>query len=459
MSQPIQEHRTDPRFREDDVSKGALKRGGFLLVAYQFFFVLVGVGYLLARFARGKPTPGLRQRLGRYPLEFQESLKKLNGPIWIHGVSVGEVMAARPLVEELRRRLPDQDWVMTTVTPTGQAVARDFLRPGQDPLFYLPWDLTPVVRRVLRQVRPSAFIVFETELWPVLFHELRLSGVPILLVNGRISPKAFRRYLWIRPFMERILYNVSLFLAQSPQDARRYAAIGAAKDRIVVTGNLKWDVEGPSQDNSGVAGQALRQKLGIAASSLFWAAGSTHPGEERQILQVYANLKKRYPALRLLIAPRHPDRLPQVEQEIAQAGYRSIRRTQLKNGEGQTEAVLLLDTLGELVSVYQASDLVFVGGSLVPKGGHNLVEPASVSRPILTGGSLHNFQAVAESLLSAGAVAVVQTPEELEERMIWLLENPAARATLGRRAFQVIQQHRGATRRAADLILGCLQKG
>lgn len=434
---------------------GGARNDSFLLLIYQILFVAGGIVYLGVRFLRGRPTPGLRQRLGGYPKELQDSLRKLKRPIWIHLVSLGEVLAARPLIEELRRRFPDQHWVVTTVTATGQSVAKDLLRDERDQLFYLPWDLTPVVRRVVGWVRPALFIAFETELWPVLFRELQANGVPIVVVNGRISPGAMSRYLWIRPFMEGVLAKVGLFLIQSPQDARRYAAMGAAKDRIVVTGNLKWDLKAPRQGDPHSMGASLRELLRVAPSSLLWTAGSTHPGEERKILQVYVKLKKRYPALRLLIAPRHPERVGQVQREVARAGCPWVRRTKM-NGSPSAQAgdpVILLDTLGELVSIYQASDLVFVGGSLVPKGGHNLVEPAAVSRPILTGPHLHNFQAIAEALLASGAMAVVQTPEQLEERMIWLLENPSARTELGHRAFRVIEGHQGATRRAADMIL------
>ncbi len=429
------------------------------LWAYQSFLVLFGVGYLAVRLLRGRGVPGFRQRLGITPNSLKEDLRKLRRPIWLHCVSVGEVLAAEPLVNELRRRLPDRDWVITTVTSTGREVARRLVRESRDRLLYLPWDLGPIVRGVVSRIRPELFLCLETELWPVLFHHLRKEGVPVVVANGRISPKAFRRYLWIRPFMERVLAQATWILTQSPQDARRYAAIGAAKDRIIVTGNIKWEgtiVQTPSNGNP------LRSLLGTPERTILWTAGSTHPGEESMILNVYRRLKANHPNLRLLIAPRHPERTPEVEKEVARLGLSSIRRTQLSvRGSDPTgsDPVILLDTIGELAGIYSVSDVVFVGGSLVPHGGHNLVEPASRAKPVLTGPHLQNFQAIAESLAQAGGVAIVRSEGELEETLQRLLQSPQARRELGLRASAVLREHQGATARTADLIARVLETG
>lgn len=419
---------------------------------YQVILLLAGPSYLLVRILRGRPVPGLKQRLGWYSQEIKQALHELKRPIWIHLVSVGEVIAAEPLIQELRRRFPHAGWVITTTTATGQQVARRMIRGPQDRLLYLPWDFGPVVNRAIRVIKPRLFLTFETELWPVLFKRLHAGGVPIVVVNGRISPAAYRRYLWIRPFMRRVLDSVDLLFTQSPQDARRYAAIGAPKDRIVVAGNLKWDLERIVNGNKS---DLPREFFGLTAELILWTAGSTHPGEERSILQVYRRLKSRYPHLRLLIAPRHPERIPAVEQEVAEAGYVALRRSTLNEriGEWEDRRIVLLDTVGELTSFYKISDLVFVGGSLVPHGGHNLVEPAALRRPILAGPHLGNFQAVAESLIQAGGVAVVRSTEELEEKVQRLIEDPAIRQELGRRAYGVIEEHRGATERTVEGIL------
>ncbi len=420
-----------------------------------------GAVYLLARTARGRPLSGLDERLARYSDGKRQELASGEKPVWLHLVSVGEALAARPLVEELRRRFPETPWVVTTVTPTGRSVARRLVREGKDHLLYLPWDLGPVVRRALRAIRPRLFLSFETELWPVLFRELGRAGVPAAVVNGRISPSAYRRYLWVRPLMERALLPVGIFFAQSPQDARRFAGIGAAKDRIAVTGNLKWDQPAPADSNG--AGADLRAALGLAPGALLWTAGSTHEGEEQAILQTYGRLKPGFPGLRLVLAPRHPERVVAVEEEIRALGMKPVRWSELRNPvpgtsqlresvPGTDSPVTVLDTVGQLADIYRISDVVFVGGSLVPHGGHNLVEPAALSRAIITGPHTHNFQAVAEALGQAGGMAVVKSPRDLEQVVRRLLKDPAARAELGRRAHAVFRQNRGAAARTADLI-------
>ncbi len=425
------------------------------LWAYQLWLAIFGVAYLLLRFVRGRGIPGIRERLGWYPRSIREVLGTLDRPIWIHLVSVGEVLAAEPLIQRLRQQWPDRSWVITTVTPTGRSVAQRFIRQGKDQFLYLPWDLGPIVRRAIRAIRPGLFISLETELWPVLFFHLGCQGVPVVVVNGRISPKALRRYLLVRPWMTRFLRPVRLFMAQSPSDARRFAAMGAAQDRIVVTGNLKWDSilaqEAPGEDH-------LRQLLKLSEQAILLTAGSTHPGEETLLLEVYRQLKSSHPSLRLLIAPRHPERIVEVKAEVLQAGFSVVRRSQLGGSDPRgSDPIILLDTVGELTHFYRISDLIFVGGSLVSKGGHNLVEPAVLGKPILTGSHLENFHAIAESLARAGGIVVVSSPAQLQERLVRLIEDPRLRQELGARAFQAIQEHRGATERTVQGILRAME--
>ncbi len=432
----------------------------FFLFLYQLGLLPFGLAYLLLRLLRGRGVPGWRQRLGIYSPEVKKALVALDGPVWIHMVSVGEVLGGERLIQELRALKPEMPWVITTTTSTGRSVAEKLVRGNHDQLIYLPWDLGFAVRRAVEAVRPSLFICFETELWPVLFHRLAASGVPIAVVNGRISPNAYKKYLWVRPFMEIFLKPVRLFLVQSPQDARRYAGVGASKDRVVVTGNIKWDLN--PEEASGANGQPdLRVLLGLAPRDLLWTAGSTHSGEEEILFKTYQRLKPVHPGLRLLIAPRHPERVAEVERMAAVLGITTVRKSGL-GSEGQETGgreqgaggeVILLDTLGELKSFYQVSDLVFVGGSLVPRGGHNLVEPAAFRRPILTGPHLHNFANMAELLAQAGGIAVVKSPEELERQVKNLVENPRRRQELGDRAFTVIAQNKGATAKTAQLLL------
>lgn len=425
--------------------------------AYQGLFALGGVVYLALRLARGRGLPGVRQRLAWYPRSLREKLAGLDRPIWIHAVSVGEVLAAEPFITALRARMPQQSWVITTVTPTGQSVAARLIRGPQDQLLYLPWDLGPLVSRAIRTIRPRLFISLETELWPALFDRLSRAQVPIFIINGRISPSAYRRYLWIRPFIAQVLECADGVLTQSVEDARRFAALGAAKDRIVVAGNMKWD----SLAGEPVSSEALvlRKEMKLSAGEILWTAGSTHSGEEKIILEVYRELKTKYPQLRLLIAPRHPERTVEVENEVKRQEFSSQRRSVWKqalgtDGDGGSDqSVLLLDTLGELKAFYQISDIVFVGGSLIPKGGHNLVEPALFKRPILTGPHLFNFQAIAERLASAGAMAIVGTPQELGKRVEQLIQKPDLRREVGEKAYGTLLQHRGATTRTVNWIL------
>ena len=423
-----------------------------LLWIYQAGLLAFGAVYLALRLIRGRGLAGIRERLALYPSELRKNLSRMQRPIWIHLVSVGEGLAARPLIEELRRRFPRREWVITTTTPTGREVAQKNLQDSRTEVLYLPWDLGPVVRRAVRCIRPALFLSFETELWPVLFDRLGREGVPIAVVNGRISPAGYGRYLWIRPLMHRALAPVGLFLTQSPQDARRYAALGAAKDRLVVTGNLKWDWKVAAATN-GSQPEQLRALLGLKPGNSLWTAGSTHAGEEGILFRVCARIKEQHPGLRLLVAPRHPERVPEVEQEAARAGLKTLRRSRLSGSRRwEADTVILLDTVGELAGFYRISDLVFVGGSLIPHGGHNLVEPAGLSRPILTGPHLQNFQAISESLRQAKGVIVVQTEQDLEQAVTRLLRDPAQARELGVRAHAVFQQNQGAVKRTADLI-------
>ena len=427
------------------------------LSVYQFFFVLFGAVYLAVRLARGRELPGIRERLASYSPEVRERLARMDRPVWIHAVSVGEVLASRPLVEELRRRFPGKAWVVSTVTPTGREVAQKHLQDSRTEVIYLPWDLGPVVGRAIKAVRPALFLSFETELWPVLFDKLGRAGIPVAVVNGRISPRAYRRYLWIRPLMQRALEPVGLFLTQSPQDARRYAALGAAKDRIVVSGNMKWDLI-PQVNGQMEKAQALRAAIGLTPGKRLWVAGSTHAREEFLILQAYSFVRRKFPELKLLLAPRHPERVVEIEQEVwasSGEGWTSARYSSLKqNGStGRTDApIVILDTVGDLKDFYPIADIVFMGGSLVPHGGHNLVEPASFSRPILSGPYLQNFQAISELLLQAKGMLIVRTPKEIEEAVSRLLGSPAQARDLGLRAQAVFRENQGAVRRTADLI-------
>lgn len=370
---------------------------------------------------------------------------------WIHAVSVGEATAAAPLVEAIGRRWPEMSIVMTTVTPTGAHIVT-----GRLGLLathrYFPVDLPGPVRRALDAVRPRFFIGLETELWPNLLRALASRGIPAMVANGRISDRSFRRYLLVRRFVARMLSQVAVFAMQSQEDARRIVALGAPPERVVVTGNLKADLRAER------AGDPVWQRLLRADSRrLLWIAGSTHHGEETAVLDAYQRLKPRFGDLRLLVAPRHPERTEEVERLVRDRGLQSVRRTAL--GAGQAlDTVIILDTVGELAELYGFADVVFVGGSLVPTGGHNMLEPAQRRRPVLFGPHTSNFRESAELLQSAGGAVVVHDAIELAGEVERLLKDPELRRSMGEAGFAAVAARQGALSETLALIERHLMK-
>lgn len=372
---------------------------------------------------------------------------------WIHAVSVGEAITAIPLVHALKRRWPDLHLVMTTVTPTGARVVKEGLEPHVTHR-YFPLDFPGAVRRSLAAVRPRFFIALETELWPNFLRALRGQGVPAMIANGRISDRSFRRYRLVRPLMRRILAPITVFAMQSAEDARRIIALGAPPERVVVTGNLKTDAL-PGEPGA----EALwRRLLGLAGEELVWIAGSTHRGEEELLLDAFVGLRPKYPSLVLVLAPRHPERVVEVERLIRARGLRSVRRTALPK-DRNANAVIVLDTVGELAQLYQLSEVVFVGGSLVPLGGHNMLEPALRRKPVVFGPHTTNFRESAELLLSAGAALVVRDSGELQRALDRLLAEPALRATMGEAAFEAVAGRQGAVLQTLELVERFLMRG
>lgn len=407
-----------------------------------FIFLLVyAPAFVVRRLLRERGGTALLQRLGyrspRLPPEPR---------CWIHAVSVGEVMAAVPLINALRRRWPHIHPVVSTVTPTGARVAQERLGAAVTHL-YFPLDFPGAVRRALAGVKPVFFIALETELWPNFLRGLRARGIPAMIVNGRISDRSFRRYRLVRPFMRRLLDEVTVFAMQSAEDARRIIALGAAPERVVVTGNLKTEV--PPNDTGG--DPLWRRLLGLRGEELVWVAGSTHRGEEEVVLDTWSRLRRRYPALVLVIAPRHPERVGEIERLIRERDFSSVRRTALPKNRDPS-AVIVLDTVGELPQLYQVAGVVFVGGSLVPAGGHNMLEPALRRKPVLFGPYTTNFRDGTELLVKAGAALVVRERSELEQALDRLLADPTLRASMGEAAFEAVSSHQGAVLETLELI-------
>jgi 3-deoxy-D-manno-octulosonic-acid transferase len=410
------------------------------------------LGYLpVLAFKRLRPDGygrSLRQRLGR----FGEDLPR-EPRCWIHAVSVGEAATAVPLVEAITRRWPQLGIVMTTVTPTGARIVADRLA-GRAVHRYFPIDLPGPVRRALDAVNPRFFLCMETELWPNLLRALAARGVPSMIANGRISDRSFRRYRLVRFFTARMLTHVRVLAMQSEEDARRIIALGARPERVVVTGNIKSDLIPPEG-----GGDALWQRLlGLDEGEPVWVAGSTHRGEEAIALDVYLRLRARVPTLTLVLAPRHPERVAEVERLVRERRLQPVRRSGLPKSQARG-AVIIVDTVGELAQIYRVASVVFVGGSLAPTGGHNMLEPALLRKPVLFGPHTTNFRESAELLLEAGGALVVRDGAELEAHMAALLVDAERCRLMGEAAFKAVAGRRGAIKHTLELVERYLMDG
>lgn len=424
------------------------------LWAYDVALALAGALWLpYYLFVRRPGHPGMAERFGAYPASVRQGLAQGERPVWVHAVSVGEVLAALPLLAALKARIPRQRWVVSTTTPTGQRLARERL-PIEDTVVYAPWDLTPCVRRALAAIRPRVFIGLETELWPNLLLRLGAAGIPTAIVNGRISARSFPRYRRIHGWLRPALMQVQVWAMQTQVDAQRIVALGVDPSRVHVVGNLKADASPPEQDLARLP--ALRAQFGLNGQTPLWIAGSTHLGEETILLKAFRQVRTGQPALRLMLAPRHPERVREVERLVRKAGFLPVRRSKLAGADWTQETVVIVDTLGELAQLYALADFVFVGGSLVPRGGHNLLEPAQWAKPILTGPSLQNFQSIAELLRQAEGLQIVESAEDLAAHLMHWLAHPEIRERLGERAQGAIAAQAGSTRKTVELLCQAL---
>lgn len=408
-------------------------------VAYAAGVVLASPLLAYKALTSEKYRTGYRERLGGV------AARAGSAPCaWLHAVSVGEMNLARPLVEALARARPDWDLVLSTATNTGLATAQR-LYPGRR-VFYYPLDFSFAVRRSLGRIRPDVVLLVELEVWPNFLAAAARRGVVVAIVNGRLSERAFRRYRLIRPLVARWLGRVKLLCVQSETYAERLKALGAPPERVVVTGNVKFD-SCPAAPPGG-RDEALAASLGIGADEPVVVAGCTWPGEDEALVAMYPRLRAAAPGLRLVLAPRQAERFGAVEQLVRRAGLPCVRRTALAQGQrGEAGAVVVLDTVGELARVYGLATAAFVGGSLVPHGGHNMLEACAHARPVLFGPHTANFRDITEELIAGHAALCVANAEELERALRGLLSDPGAAAELGRRARSVVDRHRGATER------------
>jgi 3-deoxy-D-manno-octulosonic-acid transferase len=413
-----------------------------MYIVYNIFLLLLTIllsPVILFKFiTTPKYRGGISQKLGRVRKRVKRVIGKTR-PIWVHAVSVGEVMAAHPLIRELKKKYPARKLILSTVTITGNYTARQRV-PEADAVFFFPFDYPWIVRKVIRRINPAIVLVAETELWPNFFRELARMGIPSAVINGRISPHSYKNYMKLKIFFRRVFSHVTLFCMQSSEDAARIKDIGAPQDRVMVTGNLKFDQKIQTITSSPVT---------LPGGSKIITAGSTHRGEEAALLDVFRRLREKFSELILIIAPRHPERFDEVEGLVNRAGYDCRRRSQLK---GNIKDVLLLDTIGELRSFYGICDIAFVGGSLVKVGGHNLLEPAVMKKPVIFSRYMFNFKEISEALISAGGGILVKDKEELYVQSERLLSDPDFARQIGNRAFMVIEANSGAAMRTIDAV-------
>ena len=360
-----------------------------------------------------------------------------NKILWIHAVSVGEVQASKPLVHQLQKQYPQLQIMVTTMTPTGaKTVQQQF---GDTVIHkYIPYDLPVSVKRFLLLVKPVMLIVMETEIWPNLYYQCNRKNIPVIIANARLSRKSFTGYHALGRFTAVTLSYVSHVLAQGQVDADRFEMLGVAKSRIIITGNLKFDIRFPGSIRE--QAQVIRRYLSV--NRPVWISASTHEGEEKILLNAFQKVIKNHPDCLMIIAPRHPERFEMVTNLSIKHGFNTLRKSQHQPISSDTK-VFILDTLGELPVFYAASDIAFVGGSLVNHGGHNMLEPASLGVPVITGPYISNFEEITDMLVASGAAWVIHDPEQLVDRINLLLIDANLRYSAGENGKKLVESNRG----------------
>lgn len=432
--------------------------------------ILLAPYVLLSSVRRKKYLPNLSERLGlKFPPELAANEGRAARTIWLHAVSVGEVLAAVSFARCLKQRFPGSRLVVSTTTATGQALARERMNFA-DAVFYFPFDWNGPVRRAFRMVQPGVIVILETEIWPNLLRQARRDGVPVIFVNGRLSDRSFRGFSrslklsggMLGGFLRRILNDATLYLVQSHQDAARLIALGTEAARVEVTGSMKYDMPPPGP-NAFV--DCLRAEMQRSQRGPLIVAGSVIAGEEAPVLQAFAPIRQKWPKALLILAPRKPERFAAAAKIVAQAGWSPILRSGISLDGLSTlsdvqadKSVLLLDTIGELAATYAIADAVFIGGSLEPAGGHNPLEPAGFSKVPVFGRSMDNFREISAALLEAGAAIQVDSAADLSAAWIDLLESPSRRAQMGLAAREIVERNRGAMAATLDRVAAIIEQ-
>ncbi len=396
---------------------------------------------------RGFQLPGYWRRIPeRFGFVAQPSIPAHAYTVWLHAVSVGEAQAAVPLVRKLIARDARARIVLTTMTPTGAAHVRDKLGDAVTH-YYVPYDLPGAVRRFLQRARPRLVIIMETELWPNIYHYCAARGIPLILANARLSERSARRYAHVRSLVSETLHQVTAIAAQSAPDAERMIVLGAPRERVCVTGSIKFDIK----LQASLREQAAVLRRGLGTERALWIAASTHEGEEELILDAFDTVKQALPHSLLVLVPRHPERFAKVAALCRKRDLRTVLRSEGRACDERTD-VFIGDSMGELPLFYAASDVAFVGGSLTPVGGHNLIEPAALGLPLITGPHMFNFTEVSRLLREAGAVTEIANVAELATAVLRYLQDANLRHAVGERGRRLVEQNRGALQKLIELL-------
>lgn len=407
--------------------------------------VILATPVFIVRMLREKGfAERLRQSFGLLP---EDMLRQVEGKncIWLHAASVGEIVATSPIVKEIKKELPGSPILISVVTEAGYAMAQRII-PEADAVIFFPLDLPWLCKRVVGRVRPRVFLPVETELWPNFLRAARRYGIPVMMVNGRISDRSVKNYHHLGSILRDMLGTVVKFCMQSTIDAQYIIRLGADPRRVVVTGNTKYDQT--YTDVTDTEKQELYTQLCIADVGPVIVAGSTHKGEEEFLLSAFAAVRGQYPLSRLIVAPRDINRASEVADLIEKSGFKAGRRTLLKT-EGGRPDVVILDTIGELGKIYSLGEIIYVGGSLVKHGGHNILEPAAHGKPILVGPHMFNFKDIYALLGGRGACETVYDAAELADKLLMILSNEEMRVKMGKQALDIILENRGAARKSA----------
>ena len=412
-----------------------------------FLLLIILAPYLIYKIISGKYRKSLSLRLGFKKQNLENTGTNSRKPlIWVHAVSVGETAAAQPVVEQLREQ-SDCEIIFSTVTETGQQMARKII--AADQIIYFPLDFSWCINRVLKQVEPDAVAIMETELWPNFIRMVDRQESKIMLVNGRISDKSRTRYKYLGPLLADMLSRIDLFSMQSPKDREYIIELGAEESKVVNCGNTKFDRD--FKQGGEWSPQEIRQEFKIKSQQKVIIAGSTHPDEEEQLLPVFKKIKKKFADTIFIIAPRHVKRAAEIQRIYQKAGLQAVLRTEIKKRD--LEPVIIVDTIGELSDLYAVADLVFVGGSLMKKGGHNILEPAARGKPVFFGPYMFNFTDSVNLVKEHQAGVQVEDSSELQQKLLEYLKSPSKQKQIAQRALAMIDDNQGAAEENARLLL------